>query len=53
MLKQISAMLFGVAVAALSTSAHAADKVKIGIVNASSDVVYYIALKKGYFPLKI
>lgn len=49
MLKQISAMLLGVAVAALSTSAQAADKVKIGIVNASSDVVYYIALKKGYF----
>jgi len=49
MLKQISAMLLGVAVAALSTSAQAADRVKIGIVNASSDVVYYIALKKGYF----
>lgn len=29
--------------------AYAVDKVKIGVVNSSSDVVYYIAEKEGYF----
>lgn len=39
-----------VGMGALGTSqAYAADKVRIGIINASSDVVYYIAEKKGYF----
>ncbi len=33
----------------LAGSALAADKMRIGIVNASSDVVYFIAEKKGYF----
>lgn len=43
------ATLFGLAALSLSFAAQAADKVKIGIVNASSDVVYYIAQKNGYF----
>ena len=33
----------------LATPALALDKMRIGIVNASSDVVYFIAEKKGYF----
>jgi NitT/TauT family transport system substrate-binding protein len=35
--------------AATALPAVAADKVRVGIVNASSDVVYFIAEKKGYF----
>ena len=33
----------------VSQPALAADKMRIGIINASSDVVYFIADKKGYF----
>ncbi len=41
------AVLTGLVVSA--AQAQAADKVKIGVVNSSSDVVYYIAQKEGYF----
>ena len=47
--KQIAAALSCAWVVTLGSSASAADKVKIGVVNSSSDVVYYLAEKNGYF----
>src|SRR4051794_6399230 len=45
----VVATLLGMGAAGLPFAAEAADKVSIGIINSSSDVVFYIAQKNGYF----
>ena len=49
MRRALLATLIGIGAAGMSFAAEAADKVSIGIISSSSDVVFYIAQKKGYF----
>lgn len=42
-------LLAGVAFSAIAATAYAADKVSIGVVNASSDAALFVAEAKGYY----